>query len=119
MGDVFAIDLGELKPNNDKVTEFADYLTDNYIDEDSTFPPNMWAAMTASTQRSTNACESFHSKYNSYFVSTHPNIYSFLNVLKIMQSDTVILIRSSNTEIKKTRLVTKNKINFINILSEN
>ncbi|KAL5245817.1 hypothetical protein ACI65C_013065, partial [Semiaphis heraclei] len=60
VGDVFAIDLGELKPENDKFTEFSDYLVDNYIDEDSSFPPKIWAEMTSSAQRSTNACEAFH-----------------------------------------------------------
>jgi hypothetical protein len=60
VGDVFAVDLGEFKPNDDNVTKFADYLTENYIDENSTFPPSMWATITASSQRSTNAYESFH-----------------------------------------------------------
>lgn len=118
MGDVFAIDLAEFKPNDDKVNQFADYITDNYIDENSTFPPNMWATMSSSIQRSTNACESFHSKYNSYFISTHPHIYKFLNVLNIIQSDTYILIRSSTTEIKKMRQATKCKINFIDNVIE-
>jgi hypothetical protein len=56
VGDVFTVDLDELKQNYDKVTKFADYLTENYIDENSTFPPSIWATMTASSQNSTNAC---------------------------------------------------------------
>ncbi|KAE9521590.1 hypothetical protein AGLY_018020 [Aphis glycines] len=116
VGDVFAIDLGELKPENDKLTEFSDYLVDNYIDEDSSFPPKIWAEMTSSAQRSTNACESFHSKYNSNFSSTHPHIYKFLDVLKAMQLDTVILINSSKMETKIIRTATKNKNKFINNL---
>ncbi|KAE9531464.1 hypothetical protein AGLY_010670 [Aphis glycines] len=116
VGDVFAIDLGELKPENDKLTEFSDYLVDNYIDEDSSFPPKIWAEMTSSAQRSTNACESFHSKYNSNFSSTHPHIYTFLDVLKAMQLDTVILINSSKMETKIIRTATKNKKKFINNL---
>ncbi|KAL4113347.1 hypothetical protein QTP88_016985 [Uroleucon formosanum] len=85
VGDVFAIDLSELKLENDKLTEFSDYLVDNYVDEDSSFLPKIWAEMTSSAQRSTNACESFHSKYNSNFSSTHPHIYTFLDVLKAIQ----------------------------------
>jgi hypothetical protein len=77
VSEVFAVDLGELKPNYDKVTKFADYLTENYIDENSTFPPSIWTAMTASSQRSTNTCESFHRKCNSHLMSTHPNVYTF------------------------------------------
>jgi hypothetical protein len=116
VGDVFAVDLGELKPNYDNVIKFDDYLTDNYVDENSTFPSSMFATMTASSQRSTNACESFHRKLNSYFVSTHPNVYTFLKVLKSIQIDTDILIYSSTIEIKKVKKAIKDKINFINNL---
>lgn len=91
-------------------------MVDNYIDEDSSFPPKIWAEITLSAQRSTNACESFHSKYNSNFSSTHPHIYKFLDVLKAMQLDTVILINSSNIESKIIRTATKNKKIFINNL---
>ncbi|KAL4084362.1 hypothetical protein QTP88_028185 [Uroleucon formosanum] len=98
-GDVFAIDLGELKPENDKSTEFSDYLVDNYVDEDSSFPPKIWAEMTSSAQRSTNACESFYSKYNSNFSSTHPHIYKLLDVLKTMQLDTVSVCNCLKTSI--------------------
>lgn len=73
----------------------------------------MWAATTSSSQKSNNACEAFHSKFNSYFVSTHPNIYKFLKVLKSMQIDTNILIHSSTIEIKKVRKGTKDNIHFI------
>jgi hypothetical protein len=76
----------------------------------------MWAEMTSSAQRSTNACESFHSKYNSNFSSTHPQVYKFSDVLKAMQVDTVISIRTSKMETKKIRTTTKNKMYFINNL---
>lgn len=49
MVDVFTVDLGELKPNYDKVTKFADYLTENDIDENFTLLPSMWAAIIASS----------------------------------------------------------------------
>jgi hypothetical protein len=116
VGDVFAVDLGELKPNDDKVTKFADYLTENYIDKNSTFPSSIWVEMTASSQRSTNACESFHRKCNSYFVLTHSNVYTFLKILKFIQIDTGILIYSSTIEIKKVKKATEDKRNFINNL---
>jgi len=72
--------------------------------------------MTSSAQRSTKVCESFHNKYNSNFSSIHPHIYTFLDVLKSMQLDPVILIKSSKMEIKIIRTTTKNKTNFINNL---
>ncbi|KAF0766877.1 spindle pole body component 110-like [Aphis craccivora] len=47
----------------------------------------------------TNACESFHSSFSRNFSSPHPNIFSFVNVLKEMQTNTYIAISSVN-EIK-------------------
>ncbi|KAF0773802.1 Uncharacterized protein FWK35_00000107 [Aphis craccivora] len=46
--------------------------------------------------RTTNSCESFHSKFNSQFYSTHPNIFNFMDVLYGIQADTEIIIRRSN-----------------------
>ncbi|KAF0708341.1 Uncharacterized protein FWK35_00034753 [Aphis craccivora] len=48
--------------------------------------------------RTTNSCESFHSKFNGMFYSAHPNIYKFIDVLKNVQKDTYIKIRSSNVK---------------------
>jgi hypothetical protein len=36
-------------------------------------------------ERTTNCCESFHSKFNSCFYSAHPNIFQFMDVLKEVQ----------------------------------
>lgn len=94
VGEVFAFDLAEIKPENEKLTEFCDYLVDNYIGENSHFPPHIWAEHSPSLQRTTNACESFHSKYNSSFYSAHPNINYFLNVLLQFQIDSSIKINS-------------------------
>jgi len=62
----------------------------------------MWAEMTSSAQRSINACESFHNKYNSNFSSTPSHIYTCLDLLKSMQLDTIILISSFKMETKTT-----------------
>lgn len=94
VGDVFALDLAEIKPEDQRVTKFCDYLVENYIDSDSMFPPHIWAEHSASLQKTTNACESFHSKYNSSFYCAHPNINVFLNVLLGFQIDTYIKINS-------------------------
>jgi len=50
----------------------------------------------SSIQFTTNACESFHSKFNSYRESPHPNINKFIKVLKLIQTETVILVQSYN-----------------------
>ena len=73
VGDGF-LDLIEDQPDCSKLIKFSDYLIDNSIEENATFPPFIWASLDARTWRITNACESFHSKFNSSFVSSHPNI---------------------------------------------
>lgn len=54
----------EVMPNDTRVIQFADYLTDNYISEESNFPPKIWADASAELNQTTNACESFHSHFN-------------------------------------------------------
>lgn len=103
VGDCFAFDLGEIQPNDAKITAFADYLVTTYIDENACFPPTLWAQQSISTDHTTNACESFHSKFNKSFYSSHPSLYNFLGVLKDMQTDTYMKLRDS----KKINKITK------------
>lgn len=72
-----------------------DYLVDNYISENSRFPPHLWASKSSTTKRTTNACESFHSRFNTSFYKTHPNIFQFITVLLDFQNETYIKMRSA------------------------
>jgi len=112
VGDCFSDELAEILPMNEKLTKFNDYLVENYIANDSTFPPEIWAEKSNSIHRTTNSCESFHSKFNSQFYSPHPNIFNFLNILLSIQSDTRIIIRSYNTT-KPHRKEIREKIKFL------
>ncbi|KAE9523833.1 hypothetical protein AGLY_015721 [Aphis glycines] len=67
VGDFFSFELSEIQPVDSKVVDFADYLVNNYILEESLFPPSIWTEKSSSLQRTTNACESFHKKLNSFF----------------------------------------------------
>ncbi|KAL4112727.1 hypothetical protein QTP88_016463 [Uroleucon formosanum] len=98
VGDCFSFKLAEIQPNNEQIIKFMDYLIENYIENNSLFPPHIWAEKSSSVSRTTYSCESFHSKFNSQFSSLHLNIYSFLDVLYGIQADTEIIIRSSNVE---------------------
>ena len=40
-----------------------------------------WAEMSSSPCHTTNACESFHAKFNKQFYTPHPNIFVFIQVL--------------------------------------
>ncbi|KAL4123362.1 hypothetical protein QTP88_015558 [Uroleucon formosanum] len=79
---------------------------DTYISKEAKFPPIIWAANIASLVLTTNACESYHSRFNSEFYHPHPTIYHFLDVLKGFQTETMIKIKSKHL---KKRNSTKNK----------
>jgi hypothetical protein len=64
VGDCFAFDLIATENVNDRIA-FLDYLTENYIQEDAQFPPEIWATASVTSERTTNCCESFHSQFNS------------------------------------------------------
>lgn len=113
--EVFS-DLISIQPQDEKLTKFADYLTENYIDEEgpAIFPPNIWAEDSASLSRTTNACESFHSRFNAACESPHPNIYRFVKSLKDEQIDTYIRINSAKRgHIIKTDSDTKKRQEYI------
>lgn len=75
------------------------YLTDNCINELAKFSPNIWAFSFNTSERTTNSCESFHTKLNSLFTKSHPNIYLFTNMLNTkIQTDTYIILRSINKQ---------------------
>jgi len=59
--------------------------------------------------RTKNSCESFHSYFNSMFYTAHPNIYQFLEILKNVQIDTYIKMRSVEVMKKRNCILLKEK----------
>jgi hypothetical protein len=53
--DCFSYDFMSDRLDNDLFTEYSDYLVDNYIGDDCNYPPSLWAALSASLTRTTNA----------------------------------------------------------------
>ena len=98
--ECFVEDLYSTIPQNAKVVEYADYLVDNYISQHSAFPPQLWAICSGTRERTTNACESFHSHFNSCFYVAHPDIFKFLSILKDIQVYSYIKINSVSLEKK-------------------
>jgi len=99
--DSFVEDFMSDKPIDNRVDNFADYLLETYIDQNATFPPEIWAANTANIYRTTNACESFHSKFKANCSSPHPNINIFLDTLKNIQTDTYIKLNSIKKNLNR------------------
>jgi hypothetical protein len=112
VGDCFAFDLYDLIPSDSRVEKFADYLVNTYIDNNSEFPPQIWAKASSSTALTTNACESFHSHFNESFHSSHPSLYVFVEILLGVQIDNYIKInsveirhKSNATTLKKQKTI--------------
>jgi len=108
--DCFALYFISNPPNDKRVEEFCDYLLENYIDADSTFPPPVWFECCASSLRIINACESFHAHFNALFYTAYPNIFVLVSVLqkKKIQNETYIKRRSVTTRrLKKSATVKK------------
>ena len=97
----FIEDLMAMKPNSEKVEKFCDYILETYITLDSDFPPHMWAEFSATINRTTSGCECFHSKFNSLFYKSAPNIYNFVEALKQVQCLVYIKMRSSGKNVKQ------------------
>jgi hypothetical protein len=111
--DCFVFDFMAIQPTCHKLIQFSDYLVDTYISEVATFPPSIWAANIATSERTTNACESFHSRFNSNFYSPHPNIFSFIKVLKSFQTETYIKLNSINVTPRINNKVYKKRLAYI------
>jgi len=79
-------------PTDSRILEFSDYILDTYVT--GTFPPEMWAAYDAKSIRTTNACETFHSKLNRMFYHAHPHIFSLVDVLLEVQNLSYLKMRT-------------------------
>jgi hypothetical protein len=93
--------LCEILPcNNSGIVQFSDYIIDNYISEEALFLRHIWASASNVSYRTTNACESFHAKFNTTFYQNHPNLYQFIKVLLQFQSQIYAKIKGAS-KIKK------------------
>lgn len=82
VSDCFSFDFMSDIPDDGKYSQYADYLLENYIDENSEFPPDVWASHTAALNRATNDCKWFYSHFNDRNYKSHPSIFTFINILK-------------------------------------
>jgi hypothetical protein len=59
-----------IKPQQQNLDEFCDYLFETYISEESIFPPQIWSSEFHNLLNITNACEFFHAVLKSNFNTT-------------------------------------------------
>lgn len=90
--DAFIEDLMATVPA--EAMKFADYLVETYVEEQCRFPPVLWASTNLSHDRTTNACESFHSSFGKHFNAPHPNIFVFVEALKSVQVSSYVTMNT-------------------------
>lgn len=88
------LDLLGIRPQGEKLEKFSDSLKNIYITCTANFPPTIWAPMTSSLERTTNACESFPSRFKESFYHAHPNLFIFIERLQDFQTETHVQIQS-------------------------
>ncbi|XP_050546057.1 uncharacterized protein LOC126908189, partial [Daktulosphaira vitifoliae] len=77
VSDCFVDDFMTSIPEGTTFIQYADYLIDNYISEESKYPPKIWALIDPSLARTTNNCETFHSHFNDQFYKAHSLLIYF------------------------------------------
>ena len=102
--DSLALEFISNLPNDKRVEQFCDYLLENCIDADSTFPPPVWSECTGSSLRTINTCESFYAHLSAIFYSVHPNIFVFVSALQQLPNESYIKMRSVTTRRLKNQL---------------
>jgi hypothetical protein len=109
----YFLELCEILPcNNSGIVQFSDYIVFNYISEEAVFPPHIWASASNVSYRTTNACQSFHAKFNTSFYQNHPNLYQFIEVLLQFQSEIYAKIKGA-AKIKKVSRPTRLNQEFV------
>jgi hypothetical protein len=58
--DVFVEEIMIIKPINSNIAKFINDIVKNYISSNSKFPPILWTLNSINPERTTNACEAFH-----------------------------------------------------------
>ncbi len=102
VSDAFTDEIMAVQPKDPNIEIFTDYILENYVSEEAKFPPELWASPTIESERTTNACEAFHSQFNSNFQNSQPHIFTFVEILKEIHID-VHAARKSAQEKKKIK----------------
>ena len=80
--DSLALEFISNLPNDKRVEQFYNYILENYIDAESTFPPPNWSKYTASSLRTVNVCELFHAHFNAPFYGAHRKFFVLVSALQ-------------------------------------
>jgi hypothetical protein len=92
--ECFAFDLFSCTPDDPRAVRFADYIVHNDIEATSRYPPAIWSEPSLDVKRTTNGCEALHQQFSDMFYNHHPNIYDFMEKIKLIQTYNYLKIRA-------------------------
>ena len=98
-------ELIEIAPANENLLKFSDYVLENYIEPCSLFPSEIWAQAPSHEPRTNNGAEAFHRHLNENFYTSQPNIHICIDVLRKVQAETYLKLRTFTR--RKTKLTEK------------
>ena len=101
--ECFLTTLTDLMPDTTEANLFADYIYGTYLP----FPPIMWADILCRNVKTTNACEAFHRHFQSSLQTYHPNIFIFMEALKVEQNRTSLKQRTEGPLPKRKKYASK------------
>ena len=99
--------LTDLMPDTTEANLFADYIYGTYLHQDCSYPPIMWADILCRNVKTTNACEAFHRHFQSSLQTYHPNIFRFMEDLKVEQNRTSLKQRTEGPLPKRKKYASK------------
>lgn len=104
------------------VSELCDYMVSTWVDDtNSMFQRELWnhfQTLLEAGIRTNNHVEAFHSAFNRNFHTAHPNVYTFVTVLKKRQDETETIITSLDAgnappPRKRQRRIKEDRVNRI------
>jgi len=78
VADCFVEDFMSVCSDDKIVVEFADYLTNYYMTDESMFPPILWSQVPSDSKRTNNGPELFHVYYNECNFAAVTQQYTYL-----------------------------------------
>ena len=103
------MDIMSSAQDDAKCHQFADYMLENYVSSDARYPLSFGQIF---HEKEVNGPEAFHSHFNGQFYSTHPSIFTFIDVITKIQTTTYVKMRCLNvdTALQKPE---KERISFL------
>jgi hypothetical protein len=99
-------------PVDARCTKFADYHTENYVTQESRFPPSLCVEPPSDVRDVRPIDQLFHSHYNAQFYSSHWSIFVFLDAILQIQTVDYIKIRHISEVAPQSR-TEKEKLDFL------